>query len=155
MKLKTILPFIILMIINQSCDGQKKQTEKNVVLNKEASKMKNAENSNFSNQISILKKSMIEYMKMSNVSYSKSDVQECEKILTEYIAEIKSSKSKDEGMKIVQNTVEKLNNLNQKTEHSLIETSEREQIAGIIILASSEKDYNRPDEDITENWREW
>ena len=102
-----------------------------------------------------LKKSMLEYLEMAKPSYTKNDVNECENILNEYLAEIANSKSKDEGMKIVKNTVERLNTLNEKCDFQLIETSEREQIAEIIILASSKKGYNKPKEDITESWREW
>jgi len=98
---------------------------------------------------------MTEYMETTQPSYSKKDIEECGKILTEYLSAISESQSKDEGMKIVQNTVEKLNALNEKCDFELIETSEREQIAEIIILAGSKKGYNTPEEDITEDWREW
>ncbi|WP_312076416.1 hypothetical protein [Chryseobacterium sp.] len=119
------------------------------------------ENSNTENMISqenpvtLLTQSMTEYMETTQPSYSKKDIEECGKILTEYLSAISESQSKDEGMKIVQNTVEKLNALNEKCDFELIETSEREQIAEIIILAGSKKGYNTPEEDITEDWREW
>ncbi|KQT20555.1 hypothetical protein ASG31_17460 [Chryseobacterium sp. Leaf404] len=105
--------------------------------------------------ISILKNSMLEYMEIANPSYTKIDVEECAKILNNYVSEISNSGSKDEGMEIVKITVEKLNKLNEKCDFELIETSEREQIAEIIILESSKKGYNKPEEDITEAWREW
>lgn len=107
------------------------------------------------NPVSILKQSMTEYLETAQPLYSKKDIDECENILNDYLSKISQSKSKEEGMKIVQNTVEKLNALNEKCDFGLIETSEREQIAEIIILASSKKGYNTPEDDITEDWREW
>jgi len=98
---------------------------------------------------------MLDYMEVANPSYTKIDVEECAKILNNYVSEISNSGSKDEGMEIVEITIEKLNKLNEKCDFELIETSEREQIAEIIILESSKKGYNKPEEDITEAWREW
>lgn len=151
MKIKILIFFIPLFFIAISCEGQNKKPKNSETKNKKMEE----KNPNENKQISALKNSMLEYMEMSNPAYSKNDVEECEKILYEYISEISNSKSKDEGMKIVKNTVEKLNKLNVKCNSQLIETSEREQIAEIIIKESSKKGYNKPEEDITENWREW
>jgi len=105
--------------------------------------------------LSELKESMITYMKSAEPPYTMDDIDSCEKILKVYLVDINASKNKEQGMEIVKATVINLNALNVKTEESLIETSEREQIAEIIILASSRKGYNTVDEDITEEWREW
>jgi hypothetical protein len=105
--------------------------------------------------LSELKESMISYMKSAEPPYTMDDIDSCEKILKAYLADINASKNKEQGMEIVKTTVINLNVLNDKTEESLIETSEREKIAEIIILASSRKGYNTVDEDITEEWREW
>lgn len=105
--------------------------------------------------ITKLKKSMEDYMKEANPSYSQKEVDECISILSEYTTSIYKSQSKKEGMEVVKSTVLKLNALNEKCDLSLIETSEREQIAEIIILASHKMKYNSMDEDITEEWREW
>jgi len=155
MKLNSILIFLTLIFLSKSCNGQNNNPENFQSKTSKSGKMNSSENSNFEKQIVLLKKSMIEYMETASPSYSKNDVEECEKILNNYISDISNSKSKDEGMKIVKNTVEKLNQINEKCNFELIETSEREQIAEIIILASSKKGYNKPEEDITENWREW
>lgn len=156
MNIKLTTFFLLIITISHSCNGQKKDSnDKDESVTKEYSKAKNMENSTFEIQINILKKSMLEYMEMANPSYSKNDVDECVKILNEYLLEIKNSNSKEAGMKIVENTIKKLNKLNEKCNSELIETSEREQIAEIIILASSQKGYNTKEEDITENWREW
>lgn len=110
---------------------------------------------NLDKMLSGLKESMISYLKSAEPPYTMDDIDSCEKILKAYLSAINASKNKEQGMEIVKTTVIKLNALNGKTEESLIETSEREQIAEIIILASSGKGYNTLDEDITEEWREW
>ncbi|WP_265427062.1 hypothetical protein [Chryseobacterium sp. YIM B08800] len=110
---------------------------------------------NEENKISLLKQSMFEYIEIAQPSYTKTDVEECVNILNKYRSDLANSTSKDEGMKIVQNTIESLNRLNEKCNFELIETSEREQIAEIIISESVKKGYSKADEDITEDWREW
>ncbi len=102
-----------------------------------------------------LKKSMLDFIKTGNTEYGEKDVNECFFIIDNFLIDIKNSKSKKEGLSIVKNTVLQLNNLNKKTNFSLIETMERENIAEIINLAGFEKGYNSKDEDITEQWREW
>ncbi|AYM99907.1 hypothetical protein [Chryseobacterium sp. 3008163] len=152
MKIKFLTSILAFLFVANSCDEQKKnanlseskiETEKPPAMPKEE------------NKISILEKSMLEYMENAHASYTKIDVEECAKILNNYFSEISNSKSKNEGMEIVKITIEKLNKLNEKCDFELIETSEREQIAEIIILESSKKGYNKPEEDITEEWREW
>lgn len=152
MKIKFLTSILALLFVAYSCDGQKKNvsSSENKIETKKSTTMSKEEN-----KISILEKSMLEYMENSNPSHTKIDIEECVKILNNYISEISNSKSKDEGMEIVKITVEKLNKLNEKCDFELIETSEREQIAEIIILKSSKKGYNKPEEDITEEWREW
>jgi hypothetical protein len=110
---------------------------------------------NLDKMLSGLKESMVSYLKSAEPPYTMDDIDSCEKILKHYLSAISASKNKEQGMEIVKTTVIKLNALNGKTEESLIETSEREQIAEIIILASSRKGYNSVSEDITEEWREW
>ena len=102
-----------------------------------------------------LKTSMISYMQTAQPSYTMDDINSCETILKQYLADMLASKNKKAGMKIVKKTILTLNKLNSKTQETLIETGEREQIAEIIILAASRKGYNPVDEDITEEWREW
>ena len=102
-----------------------------------------------------LKKSMIDYIKTGDANYNEKDVKKCISIIDKFLIDIKNSKSKGDGLSIVKNTVLQLNNLNKKTNFSLIETMERENIAEIINLAGYEKGYNSKDEDIKEQWREW
>ncbi|MCW3167903.1 hypothetical protein OMO38_05120 [Chryseobacterium sp. 09-1422] len=152
MKIEFLASILSLLFVALSCDRPKEkvnssedkiETKKSTTISKEE------------NKISILKNSMLEYMENANPSYTKIDVEECAKILNNYVSEISNSGSKDEGLEIVKITVEKLNKLNEKCDFELIETSEREQIAEIIIVESSKKGYNKPEEDITEAWREW
>lgn len=106
-------------------------------------------------KINLLVESMISYMEGANPSYTKKDVEKCEMILKKYLKEMEKTTSKEARMEVVKSTILKLNELNEKCGSQLIETSERERIAEIIILASSKKGYNSKEEDITENWREW
>lgn len=48
-----------------------------------------------------------------------------------------------------------LSHFNKQCGEVLIETSQREDICEIIIMASHLKGYNDMSEDITEEWREW
>lgn len=107
------------------------------------------------NLIIKLKKSMENYMKEANPSYSQKDVNECISLLSNYVINIFKTHSKDDALLIIKTTVLKLNDLNERCDHSLIETNEREQIAEIIILAGHKMKYNSLNEDITEKWREW
>ncbi len=102
-----------------------------------------------------LKKSMEDYMKEANPSYSQKDIDDCIILLSDCTISIFKTHSKEEAMSIVKSTVLKLNALNDRCDGSLIETNEREQIAEIIILAGHKMKYNSIDEDITEEWREW
>jgi len=102
-----------------------------------------------------LKTSMISYLQTAQPPYTIDDINSCETILKQYLADMLISKNKKAGMKIVKKTILTLNKLNSKTQETLIETGEREQIAEIVILAASRKGYNSVDEDITEEWRQW
>lgn len=152
MKIEITTFVLAFLFVALSCEVQKNDSisSPGKIESKKSTMMQKEED-----KISILKNSMLEYMEIANPSYTKIDVEECAKILNNYVSEISNSGSKDEGMEIVKITVEKLNKLNEKCDFELIETSEREQIAEIIILESSKKGYNKPEEDITEAWREW
>lgn len=102
-----------------------------------------------------LKRNMEDYMNEYQPSYSQKDIDFCISLLKDYVVAVLNSKSKEYAMSLVKTTVLKLNDLNEKTDFSLIETNERERIAEIIILAGNEMGYNDADEDITEEWREW
>lgn len=102
-----------------------------------------------------LESGMLDYINSGMGDYTKKEVEECMKIISDYLVKMGGAASKDEGMAIVQKTVLSLNKLNESTGESLIETDQREDIANIIILAGSLKGFNERREDITETWREW
>ena len=149
--MKTILYIMLLIFV--SCGGNNNSNfEKN--RNEQTQKITNKVKT--INELKIdLRKSMIDYIKTGNANYNEKDVRKCISIIDKFLIDIKNSKSKEDGLLIVKNTVLQLNNINKKTNFSLIETMERENIAEIINLAGYEKGYNAKDEDITEQWREW
>ncbi len=113
------------------------------------------ENENIKNWLIGLKESMLDFISHGNEYYSEEDVDKCVDILTVYLEEIQRTTSKEQGMEVIKKTIFKLNDLNEKCEHVLIETGQREQIADIIIKAGELMDYTTMDDDITEEWREW
>ena len=149
--MKTILYIMLLIFV--SCGGNNNSNfEKN--RNEQTQKITNKVKT--INELKIdLRKSMIDYIKTGNANYNEKDVRKCISIIDKFLIDIKNSKSKEDGLLIVKNTVLQLNNINKKTNFSLIETMERENIAEIINLAGYEKGYNAKDEDVTEQWREW
>ena len=149
--MKTILYIMLLIFV--SCGGNNNSNfEKN--RNEQTQKITNKVKT--INELKIdLRKSMIDYIKTGDANYNEKDVKKCISIIDKFLIDIKNSKSKEDGLLIVKNTVLQLNNINKKTNFSLIETMERENIAEIINLAGYEKGYNAKDEDVTEQWREW
>ena len=149
--MKAILYIMLLIFV--SCGGNNNSNfEKN--RNEQTQKITNKVKT--INELKIdLRKSMIDYIKTGDANYNEKDVKKCISIIDKFLIDIKNSKSKEDGLLIVKNTVLQLNNINKKTNFSLIETMERENVAEIINLAGYEKGYNSKDEDITEQWREW
>ena len=147
------LIFILSLLLLSCTNKVQLKTEKIVQPKIESQKI--AENLTLQQKIDELKKSMLEYLKSGQPLYSKSDIDKCADILEKYVEQISKSKSKDDAMNIVKDTVLQLNDLNNYTKSELIETEERERIADIIISATFQKGYNSMDEDITEKWREW
>ena len=143
--MKTILYIMLLIFV--SCGGNNNSNfEKN--RNEQTQKITNKVKT--INELKIdLRKSMIDYIKTGNANYNEKDVKKCISIIDKFLIDIKNSKSKEDGLLIVKNTVLQLNNINKKTNFSLIETMERENIAEIINLAGYEKGYNAKDEDVT------
>ena len=150
--MQRLLPFfsIFLALFLGSCEGQKNSIPPSGQIS-----ARPMNNDNPEKQIEDLSSSMLNYMRQASPSYTEKDVAACKHILKQYIKDMQQSRSNDEGMQIVKATVLKLNVFNEQCQTQLIETGEREQIAGIIIAAGHQKGYNGPDEDITEPWREW
>lgn len=150
MKRSLILLFSIFIFAFFSCNGNGSIGRDSKFENRSAN-----QNKMLQNKILELEKSMLDYKKIADPSYSEKDVTECGYILNNYLIEIDNSKSKEQGILITKATIQRLNKLNEKCEHTLIETSEREEIAEIINKASFEKGYNNENEDVTGEWREW
>lgn len=89
-------------------------------------KAKTTGDKSIDNLIVNLKKSMEDYMKVANPSYSQKHIDECVNLLSEYTISIFKTHSKEEGMEVVKSTILKLNALNDKCDNTLIETNERE-----------------------------
>lgn len=102
-----------------------------------------------------LKKGMIDYLKYADNEYSKEDVEKCMSLIENFVGEISKSKSKSDGLKLIDEVVIQLNELNNKCGGRLIETGQREDICEIIIRAGFDKGYNLKNEDTTEKLRDW
>ena len=101
---------------------------------------------------------MLEYILDDNTPpYTKKDVDEFDSIVTKFINEVSVSNERTSIIwitdKIKQLTIN-LNDFNEKHDHSIIETDQREGICELIdqILISCGHEI---EEDITEEWREW
>lgn len=146
-----IIITVFLTIVSLSCTSNSQRNSNHLKTNE----MNNSEYEKQFQQIETLKKSMIEYMKTAQPSYSEKDVEQCENILIEFIQNIDKTTNRNDGLEVIKSTVLKLNDLNEKCDFQLIETGEREQIAEILITTGTQKGYNTINEDITEEWREW
>ena len=84
------------------------------------------------------------------------DVAKCEAILTHYLESLAklTNPTNQEIMDCVQKTVLDLNQLNEDTDYSMIETEERENIWELIQTSAVECGLQKPADDITEEWRE-
>lgn len=147
-KISAIISLSVLLL---SCTSDPKRKENQRI----SEIMNNTEYKNQIQEIELLEKSMTEYMDFAEPSYTEKDIEKCKSILIEFIQNIDKTSTREEGLKIVQSTILELNELNKKCDFDLIETNEREQIAGIIIGVGNQKGYNTLSEDITEEWREW
>lgn len=89
-----------------------------------------------------------------DAEYSPEDVKECGILLAKFRNSITSGASHEEAMEQVKQLVLSLNELNERCEHSIIETDQREQICELIFqsLSSAGIDFEG---DVTEDWREW
>lgn len=89
-------------------------------------------------------------------AYTDKDVAECMAVLNAYLAEVNKAETTEAGLKVVKVTVLKLNDLNERCEHALIETEQREDIWELMQSAFLAKAFALPESgDITEEWREW
>jgi hypothetical protein len=97
---------------------------------------------------------MLEYMRSDETDYNETHIERCRNILDSFYDKSTASNNRDEFLLEVETTVRKINALTEEVE-DIIETGERESICLLIMKIGSELGYNEPDEDITEEWREW
>ena len=146
MKQKCIVLFSIVILFS-ACEKSNKQELKVVDLK---------ENKELTNIALKLEGSITDFMIDSGTaSYSILDVKNCIKIIDGFLIDLSPITDIEEALKIVENSILKLNDLNAKCNGGLIETSEREKIVEIIIFSGYLKGLNTREEDITEEWREW
>lgn len=89
--------------------------------------------------------------------YSKSDVEECGAILSSFIEAVERSDEKADFQWVkskVKELVLVLNDFNEKHDHTIIETDQRESICDLISQVIVNAGHQVA-EDITEEWREW
>lgn len=90
-------------------------------------------------------------------AYLKKDVDECDEILTAFINDVADSAQKTDFSWIstqVERLVKTLNMINEKHEHQLLETHQREDFCALIRLVIKQAGHAFED-DLTEQWREW
>ena len=89
--------------------------------------------------------------------FTQKDIAKCEALILEYLVALESitEPTNKEIMKHVKKLVLALNKLNEKTDYCLLETEERESIWDIIQNSAVECGLANPEDDITEEWREW
>lgn len=98
--------------------------------------------------------SMTEFLE-NEPSYDSETVRQVGDALDAHLVALQAAQTKEDAMRAVETTVLKLNGLNDKCKGDLIETDEREDLAAFIIRAGALRGFNRENEDVTEQWREW
>ncbi len=89
--------------------------------------------------------------------YTKEDVQACERLIHGYLENLgaMSDPTNADIMEQVKELVLALNELNEATEYSLIETEAREAIWEVIQTSAVDRGLQDAPEDVTEEWRDW
>ena len=101
---------------------------------------------------------MTEFMnEYDDYSFTQKHVAKCEALILEYLSALEkiTAPTNAEIMKHVKKLVLSLNKLNEKTDYCLLETEEREAIWEIIQTSAVACGLVDPEDDITEEWREW
>lgn len=88
--------------------------------------------------------------------YTLSDINHCAEILDCFYDQIQTQPhgNKDQVMRVITQAVQQLNILSQRCE-GMIETDQRELLCDLINTVAYEKGVGLPDEDLTEETREW
>ena len=99
--------------------------------------------------------SMLEYASSGHGGYSEAHVGRCGAVLDRYLKSISVARDESAALECVRVAVLELNELNAETDHSLIETGEREALWEIISEAGARRGFFLGAEDVTEQWRDW
>jgi hypothetical protein len=109
-------------------------------------------------------RSMIDYLNFKDedsdddfdCGYTQESIDKCAAILDNYIDELEKCKQdKTLITGCVKNVILALNALNEECDCSIIETDQREYLCPFIEDAAVAAGLPRPEDDITEEWREW
>lgn len=101
---------------------------------------------------------MIEFLEeYGGEGYSREDVAQCEALILQYLQALAQLDPPSDGeiMEQVKVLVLALNELNEQTDYSLIETDAREAIWEVIQTAAVDCGLQNVPDDVTEEWREW
>ena len=108
--------------------------------------------------IEIVIEPMISFMEdWDDCDYTTEDVEACKSLICTYLEALSAmtAPSDDAIMEQVKTLVLALNDLNEKTDYSLIETEAREAIWEVIQTSAVDCGLKEYGDDITEEWREW
>jgi len=112
-------------------------------------------NQHFDDLILTLKKNLEINLNESDLSLRQIDIDECIFYLNAYVVAILKSKTYDGGMFALKMTITAINNLNKRTENTLIVGDIGGKIVEIVNLASYQKRYSSSPEDLTKELRQW
>ena len=101
---------------------------------------------------------MLSFMEdWEDCDYTAEDVAQCKSLVTQYLKALDGMESPDDGaiMEQVEILVLALNELNEATGYTLIETEAREALWEVIQSSAVDAGLQEYGDDITEQWREW
>lgn len=101
---------------------------------------------------------MIEFMEeWDGDGYTRADVEACEALIHRYLEALDAMEAPTDQaiMAQVEVLVLALNDLNEATDYSMIETDQREDICTIIQEAAEACGLREIPDDVTEQWRDW
>ena len=101
---------------------------------------------------------MIEFLEeWGGEGYTRNDVETCEALIHQYLTALDGMDTPTDAaiMEQVKILVLALNDLNEKTDYSLIETEAREAIWEVIQTSAVDCGLQDVPDDITEQWRDW
>ncbi len=89
--------------------------------------------------------------------FTQQHIAKCEALILDYLTSLEEivTPTNEEIMNHVKTLVLALNDLNEESDYCLLETEEREAIWEIIQTGAVECGLLDPEDDITEEWREW